>query len=101
MKKFLASTLFLSASFSSAQVVEKNHTVYCSETKKVFETLAEKFDETPVLAGSHNGGIVIIWHSKEQNAMSITWTNPAGKETCLVMDGYDVKVIDSKVKKGV
>lgn len=102
MKKFIALALLTTSFNAVAELKEKNHKVHCTDTNTVIKFLTgPDIDEYPALVGDIDGGRLIVWHNKDKKAMTITWTDPSGKETCLVIEGVNVKTVDKKDSKRI
>lgn len=99
MKTLIAASLAVFTLNAHAERVTTN-AVVCYPTNQVVNSLDNE-GELPILIGYNSSSEnIVVWLNPKTRSWSVTRTDPAKKETCILDVGEGMKPIDQKQKKG-
>ena len=101
MKTLIAASLVVFSINAYAERVISN-AIVCYPTSQVVNSLDNE-GETPILIGQNSSSEnIVVWLNPKTRSWSVTRTDPAKKETCILDVGESMKPIDqnTKQKKG-
>lgn len=84
MSKILIS-LMTFISMSAFAVEEINYTAPCHDTREVYNALTSEYNETLVLGGKSQSGIMTLWVNTDTRSWTIMITNK--EKTCVISAG--------------
>jgi hypothetical protein len=89
MSKILISLLTL-VSINAFAVEEINYTVPCHDTREVYNELTSEYNETIVLGGKSQIGIMTLWVNTDTRTWTIMITNK--EKTCVISAGDNLSI---------
>lgn len=98
MKKLILAAIVAIAMPASA--ADTRYTkMECAPSETLFNMLKKDFKEIPYIIatgadGDHKGNVVSVWVNKLTKTTSVVITLVGRKESCLIIDGKDLKILD-------